>query len=162
MGLCFVFGLETLLIVPRCFHYCRTALKQSHGPPHQWGGWVGTRSWEWTQLWQWTPTNPRDVPYHMASCSTYKAEGRKVRGGAFRLMAFCLPNHHHVWWSPAFLGRGDHLLPLGTWKWFSKSLFYFSDAIFVWFLVYLFSWLYLFHFLLPLHWQGGSCCGSLS
>lgn len=105
---------------------------------------------------------PKGCPYHMASCSTCKAEGRKVRGGTFRLMAFCLPNHHYVWWSPAFLGRGDHLLPLGTWKWFSKPLFYFSDAIFVWLLVYLFSWLYFFHFLPPLHWQGVSCCGSLS
>lgn len=32
MGLCFVFVLEMLLIVQRCFLYCRAALKQSQSP----------------------------------------------------------------------------------------------------------------------------------
>lgn len=53
----------------------------------------------------------------------------KGRGGTFRVMAFCFPNHHYVWWSPAFLGMGDHLLPLGTLG--NNSLFYFSDRIVV-------------------------------
>lgn len=42
MGLCFVFVLEMLLIVQRCFHYCREALKQSQGPhpTSEEAGWV--------------------------------------------------------------------------------------------------------------------------
>lgn len=34
VGLCFVFVLEMLLMVQRCFHYCRAALKQSGSSPH--------------------------------------------------------------------------------------------------------------------------------
>ncbi|XP_052652319.1 uncharacterized protein LOC128145747 isoform X5 [Harpia harpyja] len=42
-------------------------------PPHQQGGWGGTRSSEGTQLGQLMPTDPRDIPDHMTSCSAYKA-----------------------------------------------------------------------------------------
>ncbi|XP_052652315.1 uncharacterized protein LOC128145747 isoform X2 [Harpia harpyja] len=41
-------------------------------PPHQQGGWGGTRSSEGTQLGQLMPTDPRDIPDHMTSCSAYK------------------------------------------------------------------------------------------
>ena len=34
-------------------------------PPHQRGGWGCTRSWEGTQRGQLTPTDQRDIPYHM-------------------------------------------------------------------------------------------------
>lgn len=30
---------------------------------------------------QLTPTDQRDIPGHMASCSTYKPEGRRGKGG---------------------------------------------------------------------------------
>lgn len=40
----------------------------------QWEGWRGT-SCEGTKLGQLTPTDPRNVPYHMASCSVYELGG---------------------------------------------------------------------------------------
>ena len=39
--------------------------------------WGCTRSWEGTQLGQLTPTDQRDIPYHMTSWSAYKAGGRR-------------------------------------------------------------------------------------
>ena len=44
-------------------------------PPHQRVGSGSTRSWERTQLGQLTPTDQRDIPYHMTSCSVYKLQG---------------------------------------------------------------------------------------
>ncbi|XP_074989722.1 LOW QUALITY PROTEIN: tubulin alpha-8 chain-like [Calonectris borealis] len=49
-------------------------------PPHQRGGWGGTRSWEGTQPGQLTPTDQMDIPYHMTSCSAIKLGG-EVDGG---------------------------------------------------------------------------------
>ena len=49
-------------------------------PPHQRVGW-GCTSWEGTQLGQLTPTDQRDIPYHMMSCSAYKAGEEEGRGG---------------------------------------------------------------------------------
>ena len=55
-------------------------------PPHQWAGWRCTRRWEGTQPGQLTPADQRDIPYHMASCSAYKAGGKRRRGW------------HSEWW----------------------------------------------------------------
>ena len=57
MGLSFGFVLETVLIILFLT------------PPHQQAGWGCTRSWEGVQLRQLTPTDQRDIPYHMMSCS---------------------------------------------------------------------------------------------
>ena len=97
MGLCFGFVLETVLITQGCFSCCWAVPTQSQGlfcfstPPHQRVGWGCTRSWEGTQLGQLTPTDQRDIPYHMTSWSAYKAGGRRRKGGTFGVMAFCLP-----------------------------------------------------------------------
>jgi len=51
-------------------------------PPLQGAGWGYTRGWEGTRPGELTPTDQRDIPCHMASCSACKAEGKKEeRGG---------------------------------------------------------------------------------
>ena len=57
--------------------------------------WVGgsTRIWEGTQVGQLTPTDQRDILDHMASCSTYKAGGRRRKGGMFGVMVFVSPTN---------------------------------------------------------------------
>jgi len=51
--------------------------------PCQRVGWGCMRSWEGTQLRQLTPTDPRDVPYRVTSCSVIKTGwGRKFAGTA--------------------------------------------------------------------------------
>ena len=81
MGLCFGFVLETALIPEGWFRYCGAVLTQSQGlscsSPHP------TRSWEGTQPGQLTPTDPRGVPAHMASCSAHRAGGEGGRGGCW-------------------------------------------------------------------------------
>jgi len=63
--------------------------------PHQRVGWGCTRNWEATQLGQLTPTDQRDVPYHMMSCSAYKAPAlyeEEGRGGVHNWSDdVCLP-----------------------------------------------------------------------
>jgi len=50
-------------------------------PPHQRVGWRCRRSWEGTQPVQLTPTDQRDIPCRMASCSAYKAgRGEEATG----------------------------------------------------------------------------------
>ena len=86
-------------------------------PPHQQEGWGCTRTWEGTQLGQLTPTDQRDIPHHMASCSAYKAGGRRRKGGTFGVMAFVFPIHRYTWWSPAFLEMAEHLPANGSSEW---------------------------------------------
>ena len=59
----------------------RTASRLSLFPAlsHQQVHWGCPRSWEGTQLGQLTPTDQRDIPYHMTSCSAIKVT-RKERG----------------------------------------------------------------------------------
>lgn len=83
-------------------------------PTHQGVGCVSTRSWEGTRARQLTPTDPRNIPGHMASCSVYKAGGRR-KWGMSGVMVFVIPNHHYMWWSPAFLEMAEHLPAGGKW-----------------------------------------------
>ena len=64
--------------------------------PHQRGGWGCTRSWEGTQPGQLTPTDQRDIPYRMASCSAYKAGRRRRKGGTFGVMSFVFPSNRYA------------------------------------------------------------------
>jgi len=57
-------------------------------PPHQRAGWGCTRDWKGTRPGQLALTDQRDIPCHVASCSTYKAGGRRRNGGTFRNMVF--------------------------------------------------------------------------
>ena len=79
----------------RCFSSCWAVLNQSQGlfcfSSHQWGGWGCTRGWEGTQPGQLTPTDQRDIPDHVVSCSAYKAGGRRRRGVDVQSDGVCLP-----------------------------------------------------------------------
>ena len=93
-------------------------------PLHQQGGWRCTRSREGTQPGQLTPSDQRDIPYYMASCSAYKAGGRRRTGRLFGLMEFVFSSNYYAWWSPAFLEMAEHLPADG--KWWRNSLFCFA------------------------------------
>lgn len=80
MRLCFGFVLEAVLLTQEYFSHCSLKLPASH-PIHQQEGWGSTRSWEGTWLGQLTPEH-RDIPFHMASCSAARLEGRLVRSAA--------------------------------------------------------------------------------
>ena len=103
-------------------------------PAHQPGGWGCTRSWEGAQMGQVTPTGQRDTPYHVASCSAYKAGRRTCKGGAFRIMAFVFPSNCYVWWSSAFLAM--------AW-WGMVNGFLVLPSLCVWLLLYLLNCVYL-------------------
>jgi len=116
MGLHFGFVLKTTLIAQGWFSYCWAVLAQSPGL-------LPTRSQEGAQPGQLTPTDPRDIPYHVTSCSVYKAGGRR-KGGMFRVMAFVCPSNCYAWWSPAFLEMAAHLPADG--KQWTNPLFCFA------------------------------------
>ena len=78
--------------------------------PSQQEVWRGTRSWEGTQLGQLTPTDQRDIPYHMTSCSAIKAGGKKEEGRMFGVMAFL------------FQVTVTHDGALLSWKWLNTCL----------------------------------------
>ena len=68
-----------------CFSYCWTVITQhqafsvSHPTPP--ASRLGVhRSWDGTQTGQLTPTDQRDIPYHMTLCSAYKARGKRRKG----------------------------------------------------------------------------------
>jgi len=42
---------------------------------------------------QLTPTDQRDVPYHVTSCSAYKAGARRRKTRTFDVMAFVFPSN---------------------------------------------------------------------
>lgn len=52
--------------------------------------------------------DPRNIPFHTASCSAQKAEGRR-EWGMSGVMVFAIPRHHYMGWSPAFLEMAEHL-----------------------------------------------------
>ena len=74
-------------------------------PPHQRVGWGCTRGREGTQPGQLTPTDQRAIPYHMTSCSAYKAGGRRRKGGTLGVMVFLKPHccYRHSFWLSIFL-----------------------------------------------------------
>ena len=130
MGLCFGFVPKTVLIdntgmflLLLSSAYTESRLFLLLTPPHKWVGWGCTRSWEGTQLGQLTPTDQRAIPYHMTSCSAYKA-GEEEGRGTFGVMVFVFPSHCYTWWSPAFLEMAEHLPAHG--KEWMNSLFCFA------------------------------------
>ena len=95
MGLCVGFMLKSVLIMKRAMlssAYTEPRPLLLLIPPHQPVGWGCTRSWEGTQLGQLTPTDQRDIPYHITSFSAYKAGKR----GTFGAMAFVFPSHRYT------------------------------------------------------------------
>jgi len=50
------------------------------------------RSWEGTQTGQLTPSDQRDVPCCMMSCSARKAGGKEEEGARFRVTVFVFPS----------------------------------------------------------------------
>lgn len=77
MGLCFRFMLKTVLIIQGCFCYWWAELAQSRPfllliQPSQQRGWGCTRNWVDIQPGE-TTTDPRDIPYSVTWCWTYKA-----------------------------------------------------------------------------------------
>jgi len=101
MVLCFSVVTETAMVTHPWFSYCSAVFAQRQGlsAPHttyQRVGWECTRTWEGTQLRQLTPANQRSIPYHITSCSTIKAEGRRRKGGMFRVMAFVFLSNHYT------------------------------------------------------------------
>ena len=100
MGLCFGFVLKTVLIIEvftiaeQCLHKAKAfSAPHTTTPASSWGC---TRSWEGTQPGQLTPTDRRDIPYHMMSRSAYKAGGRRRQRGTFGVMAFVFPSHRYT------------------------------------------------------------------
>lgn len=79
-------------------------------PPFQRVGWVCTRNWEGTQPGQLPSTDPREIPYHMASCSLYISWGRRRKGGIFKVIAF------------VFLVATTCNRALLSWRWLNISL----------------------------------------
>lgn len=65
----------------------------------QWEGWVCNRIWERTQMGQLTLTERSDIPYCMTSCSAYKCQKRRRKGGDVQCHAVYIPK----WWRPTFL-----------------------------------------------------------
>jgi len=59
----------------------------------------------------------RNIPYHMMSCSAYKAGRRRRKGRTFEAMAFAFPSNRYTWWSPAFLERLNTCLLVGSSEW---------------------------------------------
>ena len=96
MRICFGFVLKTVLIMQRCFRYHWAVLTQSQGlfcfshhtPPasrlgvHKKLGGDTARTAD--------PTDQREIPCHMMSCSAYKAKGRR-RKGDIKSDGTCLP-----------------------------------------------------------------------
>lgn len=77
--------LKRVLITQGCLSCCWAVLKSESRhflllTSHQWAGWRCTRSQEGTQLVQVTPHTQRNILYHMASCSAYRASGRSKQG----------------------------------------------------------------------------------
>lgn len=69
---------------------------------------------EGTRAGQLTPSDPRNVSFHMASGSAHKAGGRRewgMSGG----MVFVIPRHCYMGWRPAFLEMAEHLPAGGKW-----------------------------------------------
>lgn len=60
-------------------------------PPHHHRGWGSTRSWKEIQPGHLTPTDPSDIPDHVASCLDYQAEGRKEEVRHILNYIVCLP-----------------------------------------------------------------------
>uniref|UniRef100_A0A8D0EQK9 Uncharacterized protein n=1 Tax=Strix occidentalis caurina TaxID=311401 RepID=A0A8D0EQK9_STROC len=54
------------------------------------------RDWEGTQLGQLTPTDQRDIPYRIPSCSAIKPRGKKEEGGKFGDRAFVFPSNRYT------------------------------------------------------------------
>jgi len=50
-----------------------------------------------------TSNGERDIPYHMTSCSAYKAGGRRRKGGTFRMLAFVFSSNCYMCRSLALL-----------------------------------------------------------
>lgn len=42
------------------------------------------------------PNGPRDILYHVVSCSETKSEGKKEEGGIFAVMLFVFPRSWYV------------------------------------------------------------------
>lgn len=79
-----------LLVLRNCF-LCWFWFRQFLLTPHnQQGVWAG-RSWQQTQPGQLTSTDQRDITYHLALCSAYKAGRDKEEEGMFRVFQ---TNHH--------------------------------------------------------------------
>jgi len=66
------------------------------------------RGWEGTQPGQLTPTDQRDIPYHITSRSAIKAGGKKEERRTFMIVAFVLPNNHYACSGPAFQEASGH------------------------------------------------------
>ena len=62
-------------------------------------------NWEWTQPGQVTPSDQRDIPYHMTSCSASKAGGKKKKRGNVCGNGVCLPKKTLHILRPSFPGK---------------------------------------------------------
>lgn len=118
---------------------------------HQWQGCGCTSSWEGTQLNQLTPTDPRDILYHMSPCSACKAGGRRRKEDRIGVMAFVFPSRGYSQRSPALLGMAELLPSCG--KLWMNSLFRFAFPVKL-SLPQPTSFLLLFWFFSPSHWCG--------
>jgi len=52
------------------------------------------------------PTDQRDIPCHMMSCSAHKAGGRRRKGGDTGVMVFVFPSKRWRVMKPCFPGDG--------------------------------------------------------
>lgn len=111
------------------------------------------------------PKDIRDIPYHRMSRSTYKDGGRRKKGAHSEKEHFVFLGNCHTWWSPAFLGMGEHLPAYEKWginsllcscMWFCLiyQTIYISTHNFIHF--------YLFQFVPPSHCRGvrEQLCGT--
>lgn len=58
---------------------------------------------------QLTPSDPRDIPYHIASASACTAGGRRKKGGTFQVVTFLFSKHCYMWQGPALQEMAEAL-----------------------------------------------------
>lgn len=56
--------------------------------------WAGSQ--EGTQPGQFTPSDQRDIPSPMMTCSAIKTQGKEDEGGSFAVRAFVFPRKHYA------------------------------------------------------------------
>lgn len=165
-GCWFGFVLQAVLIVHGVFIIAEQRI-HSQGlfcTTHQWAGRGCTRIWEATEPGQMTPSDLRDIPSHMTSCSAHRAGGQRRKAGKIWRDGVCFPKPPLHVMEPGCSGNGWTLPALG--KWWRNSLLGLCLFGFALPITPYLSWsiysLWFFHFSSPSHGQEvNKCmCGS--